>query len=335
MQTTYRFCVVDPRTWLDNRVIEDVREAEITYDLTLPTGGTMTMTTGEDLGEVYVRVYMIQDGREYCIGTFLAQTGRMSSDGRARSWSIEAYSPLIELSDDMPCIGETAQGWVRVAVRRYIEEHCRAPVFLAGEGCRIEEPFSATAEDTWLTFVSALMEKDDCYLMPAPDGTIIAIPRRSASAMSPVFRFSDDSASVVEAEIEDERDLYGIPNTVEVIAENGMVACAQNENADSPLSLEARGRTIRYRETSPALPDNFDLHQLERYAEDLLERLAVVEHVVTFTHDWVPNVKVGDCVRLNFRHAGIHANAIVQSARLSCDKNAKVSCTAAYTEVMR
>ena len=336
MAVTYRYCAVDPATWVDNAAIEAVEESTIEYDLELATRGKMSLTSATDIGEQYIRCYMDDGGAEHCIGTFLAQTASAEHDGRIKRWKVDAYSPLLELKDDCPPLGYYAASGkdpVKEALS-LANSHCRAPVNIAESGQSLTEDFPAKVEENWLDFLTSLLSKYNHRLMVAPNGCVYAAPIRQERAMRHVFEYNDGNASIIQADITDERDLYGIPNVVEVVAPNGMRSEARNENPDSMLSVQRRGRVIRLRETSPELPDGYTQDDVDGYAQRLMEAKSLVTHTVSFTHRYVRHVGVGDCVLLDFARAGIHAPAIIRAESADCTKDALVKTTATYTEVL-
>lgn len=337
MATTYRYCRVDPRTWVDQNVIEDVKESEITYDSTLATRGTMKMTAACDIGEAYVRAYIIKDGAApVAVGTFLAQTSKTKHDGRSKFYEIEAYTPLHELAEAYPPIGYFVAADTRIASKaaQMVEDNCRAPVVPFPEGGAKSEPCVAAIDETWLDFISDVLAQDSKWLLPDYDGRTIIASERDAASMQPMFEFNDGNASIVQADIQEVRDLYKVPNKVHVVADNGKQYTATNENDDTPLSHNNRGRWVEVRITDPKLPEGFTDEQLKSYTERELAKRSLVEHEVTFTHGWVPNLHIGDCVRIDFDRAGIHAKAVIESMALKCDKDALVKTKVRYTEVM-
>lgn len=337
MATTYRYCEVDPETWVDRSVIEDVKEAEITYDSTLATKGTMTMKAACDVGETYIRAYLIRDkAAPVAIGTFLAQTSKSKHDGRTKLYDIEAYTPLHELAETYPPIGYFIPANTRIATKaaQMAAANCRAPITPFPDSGAKSDPCVAATDETWLDFISEVLSQDSKWLLPDYDGSIVIASERDAESMQPVFEFNDGNASIVQADIEEVRDLYKVPNKVHVIADNGKQYIATNENDDTLLSYNNRGRWVEVRITDPKLPEGFTDEQLKNYTERELAKRSLVEHEVTFTHEWVPNLHIGDCVRIDFKRAGKNAKAVIESMTLKCDKDALVKTKVIYTEVM-
>ena len=109
MQQTFEFYIVDPGTWKDTKRLTTVKSCTINRDSEADTLGSATIDVVESLGECYLRVYMItvQNGvtEKHPLGTFLVQTPSSTFDGKTRSVSMDAYTPLLELKEKQPPIG--------------------------------------------------------------------------------------------------------------------------------------------------------------------------------------------------------------------------------------
>lgn len=109
MQQTFEFYEVDPATWKDTKLLTTVKKCTITRDSEADTLGSATFDIAESVGECYIRVYLItiQNGvtEKHPLGTFLVQTPSSSFDGKVRSVSMDAYTPLTELKETQPPLG--------------------------------------------------------------------------------------------------------------------------------------------------------------------------------------------------------------------------------------
>jgi hypothetical protein len=130
------------------------------------------------------------------------------------------------------------------------------------------------------------------------------------------------------------RDLYGIPNVVEVVysGDSGYVfSRIVNDDPNSPISTVNRGREIVYRDTNPNLAGEPTQEMLDDYATQLLRNLSCLEHKITYSHGYCP-VRVGDCVTLNYEKAGMrNVRAKVISQTIKCTTGCPVQETAVYT----
>ena len=164
-------------------------------------------------------------------------------------------------------------------------------------------------------------------------GEILFAPDQETASLQPKYTYDDSNSSILYPDVDDEHDLYGIPNVVEVIysKDSGYrYARAVNDNPDSITSTVSRGREILHRISDPNIGNPTD-EQLQEYAKQVLKEKSSVEHTITYSHGYTP-VRVGDCVRLNYTRAGLNnIKAKVTSQSLDCKPGCKVSETAVYT----
>lgn len=346
MQQTYEFYEVDPGTWKDKMRLSNILSCKIDRDLNTNTLENATIETTEVLGECYIRIYMIviQNGVRYreALGTFMVQTPSVTFDGKVRKISMDAYSPLIELKDQYPPIGYTVAKNQNIMdnVCALTKEHMRAPVIPVKDASdTLQSNFTAESNETWLGYLIALMNNTKYSYALDEFGRVLFSPKQETDALQPRWTYSDDDDSILLPSATDDYDLYGIPNVVEVVYSgqdakgNSLILESRvvNDNPDSPTSTVTRGREVVYRETSPSINGIPDQTYIDQYAKQLLKDLNSVEHTVSYTHGYCP-VRVGDCVRLNYKRAGltdIKAKVITQS--IKCSSGCTVTETAVYT----
>lgn len=340
MQQTFKYVKVDPATWKDDKVIEDVVSCTINWDLSDDTLGYATLDCTEPMDECYVRIYLctVQNGekKNVPLGTFLAQTPSVSFDGKARSVSIDAYSPLAELSVTMPPVGFALLKGENImkAAARLCMENMRAPVVEASSEDKLTSDFVANLDDKWLSFLIDLMADAKHSFLMDELGCILFAPEQDTASLQPVVTFDDGNSSILYPDIEDERDLYGVPNVVEVVYSSNVgykYSRAENKDENSPVSIVRRGREVVHRDSNPNFPGIPSQKMLDEYATQLLRNLSCLEHTLTYTHGYYP-VHIGDCVMLDYRRAGIrNVKAKVVSQSIKCETGCPVEETAVYT----
>lgn len=343
MGQTYEFYEVDPKTWLDKRKIETVKSVNITRDSTDETVEHATLEATDLDREMYLRVYLVvfQNGFKFSepLGTFLIQTPSETINYNQRNSSIDAYSPLTELKEKKPSIGFTILKGEDIMNRaaELSAENMRAPVIKASSSGKVveqESGFVANTDDNWLSFTDDLIANAEYTKGLTPLGEMIFLPNQNVSRMNPVEEFSDDEQSILYPEITLTRDLYGIPNVVEVVHstdKNFYIARCVNDDPSSPTSTIRRGREIVHRVTSPDSFASGETYQLDDYAEQLLKSLSNIEYKISFTHGYCP-VRLGDCVRITYKEAGLYnvkAKIIRQTIR--CETGCSISEEAVYT----
>ena len=340
MQQTFEYYLVDPVTWKDVKLIENVKSCTIDRDSGAATLGSANIDMADSIGEAYIRAYLvtIQNGvtEKHPLGTFLVQTLPESSDGKIKKISADAYTPLLELKENPPPFGYSilkGQNVMDIAYR-LARDNARAPVVKPVCDTILHHDFVAEDDDTWLTFIGDLMANAKYSFGLDEMGRILFLPKQDTASLQPVYTFDDSNSSILYPDISMEHDIYGIPNVVEVIYSNGgthYYARVANDDPNSPISTVSRGRKITYRETSPNLIGNPTENQIQEYAEQLLRDKSALEYTVTYKHGYCP-VRIGDCVRINNSRAGItDVKAKVISQSIECTPGCPVTETAVFT----
>lgn len=340
MQQTFEYYTVDPGTWKDIKLIENVKSSTISRDSTVETLGSATIDVDNALGEEYVRIYLItiQNGirEKHPLGTFLVQTPRSSHDGKVRTVSMDAYTPLLELKENPPPIGYSLSKDDNIMEKAYmiVRENMRAPVVRTDNTEKLYNNFVANTDDTWITFVRDLIAQAKYNLSLDELGRVLFAPVQEIESMQPIWEYTDDNSSILYSEVSIDHDLYGIPNVVEVVYSTGRniyTARVVNDDENSPISTVNRGREIIHRITNPEVSGIVDKEYIELYAERVLKELSSVEYTISYTHGYC-NVRLGDCVRLNYSRAdlnGVKAKVISQNIKCEpgCPVTEKAVCT--------
>lgn len=340
MQQTFEYCIVDPKTWKDIKLLDKVKSCTIQRDSEAETLGSAAFDMTESIGEQYIRTYLItiQNGirERHPLGTHLVQTPSLSFNGKLKSISMDAYTPLIELKESPPPLGYSIfkNANVMDIAYRLARERARAPVVKTECSTPLAMDFIAATDDTWLTFLTDLIANAKYEFALDEMGRILLSPKQDTASLQPVWTYTDDNSSILYPDISVDRDLYGIPNVVEVIYSNGAgyyFVRAVNDDPNSVTSTVQRGREIIHRVSNPDLVGNPTENQVKDYANQLLRELSILEYTVTYTHGYCP-VRLGDCVRLNYARAGIvDVKAKVISQSIKCEPGCPVTEKAVFT----
>lgn len=340
MQQTYEYYLVDPTTWKDVKRIDNIKSSDITRDSTVETLGSASINMTESIGECYIRIYLItiQNGvrESHALGTFLIQTPAASFNGKLKNITVDAYTPLLELKENPPPLGYSILKDSNIMRNAYlsVREHVRAPVVETRSDEELTYDFVANTDDTWLSFNSDLIANAKYELDLDAYGRILFAPKQDISALQPVWTYDDSDKSILYHDVTMDRDLYGIPNVIEIIYSNGAghyYARAVNNDPNSPISVQNRGREIIHRVTDPSLSGIPTQSQLQLLAEQSLRELSAVEYTITYTHGYCP-VRVGDCVRINYSRAGlVGIKAKVISQTIKCTPGCPVTEKAVFT----
>lgn len=340
MQQSFEFYIVDPNTWKDAKLIDDIESCTINRDESNTTLGSASFDCGTILDECYIRVYLIaiQNGNTYKIplGTFLVQTPSVGFDGKRHSVSMDAYTPLIELKDGVPPLGYSLLKDQEIMSIAYAlcRENMRAPVVESKSTDKLYSDFVSNVNDTWITFIQDLISNAKFKLSLDELGRVLFEPVKDTASLQPVWTYDDDNSSILYPDIKDKRDLYGVPNVVEVIYSTDskhLFSRIVNDDPSSPISTVNRGREIVYRESKPNITGEPNQEYIDAYALQLLRNLSCLEHTITYTHGYCP-ARIGDCVLLNYKRAGIiDVKAKVISQSIKCETGCPVEETAVYT----
>lgn len=341
MTQTYEFYKVDPATWEDDEIIETILSCTINRDSTADTLGSATIDSTEVLEECYIRVYLkvIQNGitERFPLGTFLVQTPSVTFDGKVTTITMDGYTPLIELKGVCPPLGYTVMKNVPImpTVSNICRENLRAPVIESDVSKKLRDDFVADLSDNWMTYLRSLTSMAEYEFGLDEMSRVIFQPTRLLGAMRPVWTYNDGNSSILHADIQEERDLYNIPNVVEVVystPSSYLYSKVVNKSKDSPVSTVNRGRQVLYRDTNPSFSGEPTQEIIDEYATKLLKSLSSLERKVTYKHGYCP-VRVGDCVILDYARAGLeNVKAKVISQSISCVTGCVVDETAVYSE---
>lgn len=339
MEQSFEYYTVDPNTWKDDEQLTNVISSMITRDKESETLGSATIDITDSLGEAYVRTYLItiQNGiaEKHPLGTHMVQTPSSSFDGKSRSVSMDAYTPLIELKENPPPLGYSILKDANIMDNAYdiVSENLRAPVVKTYSDETLSNDFVANSDDTWVTYTRDLIANAKHEFDLDELGRVLFSPKQELESLQPVWTYTDDNSSILLPELTLDHDIYGIPNVVEVVYSNGgenYYGIAINDDPNSPTSTVNRGRKITQRITNPDL-GNATEEMIQEYAERALREFSTVEYTVSYTHGYCP-VRLGDCVRLDYSRAGINnvkAKVIYQT--IKCEPGCPVSEKAVFT----
>ena len=340
MQQSFEFYIVDPDTWMDSERLDTITAYNINRESSNATLGSATISCTESVGECYIRAYLIaiQNGitAKIPLGTHLVQTPSKKFDGKTIGITMDAYTPLVELKNTMPPIGYSLIRGQKImeTASRLCRENMRAPVVPTTSDKTLDSHFVSNLDDNWLTFITDLIACDKYKFGLDEMGRIIFEPEQDIADLRPVWIYDDGNSSILYPDVDDEHDLYGIPNVVEVVYSTDagyMFSRVVNDDENSPVSTVVRKREVVHRESNPSFAGMPTQEYIDAYAESLLRSLSCLEHKITYKHGYCP-VRVGDSVILNYERAGIHnVKAKVVSQSIKCETGCPVEETAVYT----
>lgn len=341
MEQSFEYYEVDPISWKDIKRIDNIKSSSISRDLSADTLGSASIDIVNSVGECYIRIYLVvnqnDQEKKFPLGTYLVQTPTTTFDGKIMTVSMNAYTPLLELKENNPPLGYSLLTNQNIMEAAYsiVREHVRCPVVKTESDITLTSNFVSNTNDKWLTFVRDLINIAKYDLGLDDMGRIIFTPIQSLAALQPVWTFNDGNSSILYPEITLKHDIYGIPNVVDVTYSTStrvMHSVVKNEDINSPTSIQKRGREIVYMINNPDFGGIPTQAQIDEYAEMTLKELSNVEYTITFTHGYCP-VRIGDCVRLNYKKAGLEdVKAKIIQQNISCKTGCSVQTTAVFNK---
>ena len=308
MQQTFEYYLVDPNTWKDTKKLDTVKSCKIDRDSEAETLGSATIDIEGNLGECYIRVYLvtIQNGvtEKHPLGTYLIQTPSSKMDGKTQSVSADAYTPLLELKENPPPLGYSILEGANIMEMAYslTRDNVRAPVVKPSCDATLYYNFVANIQDTWLSFNRDLMSNAKYSYTLDEMGRILFAPQQDTASLQPVWTYDDGNSSILYPDLDLDRDIYGVPNVVEVIYSHGngyYYSRVVNDDPNSPISTVNRGREITHRVTDPDLIGDPTKNQIEEYAE---------AHGIAFYNFLDVSEEIGIDYQIDTYDAGLHLN---------------------------
>lgn len=343
MEQSFEYYTVDPRTWTDVKRLTTVKTSSLSWNTASETLATARLSIDESISECYIRIYLVvvQNGirERYPLMTTMVQTQSTTFDGRHSTINYDGYSSLIELKEKQPPLGYALLEDANVMDNAYavVNTNTRAPVIRNTSEKNLYSDFVSNVDDTWLTFATDLIKNAEMHFDLDEMGNIMFAPDQKLEAMQPRWTYNDDNCSIIRYDISCSRDLYGIPNVVEVYYTDQKLnkiyySRVSNDDPNSIVSTVNRGREITHRVNNPEFPGLPNQENIDEYARQILQELSTVESTIEYTHGY-NQVRIYDCVRLNIKKADLEIDkALVTSQTLSCTTSCQVDETAVFKE---
>jgi hypothetical protein len=137
-------------------------------------------------------------------------------------------------------------------------------------------------------------------------GYFTSMTYRSPSIRSAEYTYKDDELSIIYAGMEEELDLFNVPNKWVVVCSNAdqsLFSTYTNDNPNSPTSTVSRGRTIvDYREVT----DIADQQSLDAYVQRIAFEASQVYGKLTFETALNPLHDYMDVLQIEYSALGIN-----------------------------
>ena len=319
---------VDPGTWQDGERFELVSGSVNRNDEGLRQSAELTVRAYGETTDRWARIFMDcdQEGDRAHVPLF---TGLISTPGEEHTDAVkdvrlQMYSPLkaaedikLELGAYVPAGTNGAE-----AVKDLLLTQ-PAPVRIIGEAPALDEAIIAEQNDDCVTMSGRILEAIGWKLQIAGDGTIVLSEREENPR--PVLKMSPDENDIIEPGFSKERDWFNCPNVL-LVSSGAQTYRATDEDPDSPLSIQNRGREIIQIEDNVTLSGGEGIIQ---YGRRRLKELQQVTETAAYTRRFMPEVNIGDAVLLDY--PDLQGTYIIETQSISLTTNGQTQENAERT----
>jgi hypothetical protein len=315
----YIMQTVDPATWRDTGVIQ-ITGGTIKRELTGKRESADVDCKGIEIGvERWVRIYLEtqQDGASARTALFtgLATSPADEYEGNARSNTLSCYSVLKPCEDVALPLGWYApQNANGAEVIRQLLSVTPAPVFVEAGAPRLSDHIIAESNENHLTMIDKILTAIDWRIQIDGDGTIHVEPK----PLEAVASFDPLENDMIETKIKVSGDLYSCPNVYRATS-GDVTGIARDEDPDSPLSIQNRGREVWKSESGVNLASTESIAQ---YARRMLKQAQQVKRAASYTRRYMPNVRPSDLIRMGYPAQGLTGVYVVQSQTVALEYGA-------------
>lgn len=350
-EASYRFVRVRRSDWSEVGPVEGVRtggEVTRSYATSIKWGAALTCDRDLSLGSDLLRIYMdadflgAQDPETVCLGTYLVSQPKRQVESHGSTMEADLYGPLQILMDmqfpgtyvvpaGASAVGHATQlcrgAGLLVTADATTHRTSRDRTYgIPSEQSQVTEEEADDSEGEMTTEDSQLFCVNDlCDIANFASATTDAMGRvflkaYHVPASRPVsWELEEGPDCRFLASMEDEQDLFGMPNCVKVVVSNAdkcVIGTARNDDPKSPWSTAAVGREIwrNVRKT-----EDMTQQEAAAYAARLLKTGDNARRKVTFQHTFLP-MEPGQIVRLSYPSGGVED--LFQVTKVSYDLGA-------------
>jgi len=326
----------DPVTWTDfsadlTRRI-DLISGSISRTNTDLRQSASLVTKDYNIGfEQWIRIYMVAEQmgeqKREALFTGIATSPSDSHQGVVVNSNIQCYSVLKPAADIY-----LSRGWyanknmnaitiIKELLKPINPTNANVVITPNNAEAYLQDYVIAEDQETNLTMIEKILDAIGWMMQIQGDGTIVLSPYTLLGQDEPVLTMSPYENDIVETSFNIEHDWFECPNCIRVTY-NGAIAIYKDEDPDSPLSVQNRGREVWAVEDSPALSTGESLYE---YAKLRLHELQEMNEVATYTRRFMPEVNVDDIVRLGY--SDLSGDFIVETQNINLGYAANVSET--------
>lgn len=324
-RASYYMTIVDRSTMRDVDRIELI-SGSIKRSLTdLRESATLDCKEYDSKTEQLIRVWLDtkQEGGSSHTPLFtgLATSPDKKYTGRKKSNTLECYSVLKFAEDVMLPRGWyapiEANGGSLIRDLLQVIGLPRGYLTIAENAPALSQSIIAESGENHLSMVDQILTAMNWRMKLDGLGRISIGPVSSEE----VARFDANDNDIIETEISISYDWYSAPNVLRCTLDDAY-AEARDEDPNSPLSIQNRGREVWYQDEDVSLTQN---ETLAEYTQRMLKEYQKLATNVSYTRRFVPGVYPGDVVRISYPAQEVNGRYLISEQSLSLGYNCRTS----------
>lgn len=317
--SSFYMTLLDPVTWTDTGRIELVSGSISRSETDLRQSASLSLLEWGLSGDRWIRIYMVSerngDQDRIPIFTGMATSPSTHYNNGVSTVDLQAYSVLKPAQDVYLQHGWYARKNVRCEkLIRELLSGINAPIIFnsTNEDNYLTDDIIAEDNETELSMIEKILKAVNWVMFIRGDGTIVFENNHDSYSDSslPVATFSPYN-DVIETSFTLDHDWFDCPNVFRATL-NEMTAVARDEDPDSPLSVQNRGREIWASEDNVDLLDDVTIAE---YARWKLVELQERSETVSYNRRFVPDLNVTNKVRLAYQQ--VSGDFIVESQTMT------------------
>lgn len=312
----YHACLVDPVTWEDMETINITSGSVSRTSTGLRQSAEIGCIDYEHGTDKWLRIWMDarQDGAAEHIALFtgLTSSPERQIDGTLSEMTVQCYSVLKPAQDVLLPRGWFApKGCIGAEIIAQLLSVGPAPIIVEPGSPRLSEYIIAENGETNLSMAEKILDAIGWRLRIEGDGTITICPKaETESAEFSALRYDQ-----IEPKVKVKEDWFNCPNIFRAVSEEDTYTAYDND-PESILSTESRGREVWKEETSVKLNDG---ESLASYAHRRLRELQAISTEISYNRSYDPDVLVADRIRLHYPAQNLSGIFVVISQSITLD----------------
>lgn len=323
LSASYKAYIVDPVTWKDIEPIDFISGSISKSEDDLRESADILVSDYNSTKEQWIRIYF--DARQQTDSYFGAIfTGLISSpgkdiEGNVQTNSLQCYSVLKPARDILlpkgyyiPYGSDPA-----VILQSLLSTVKGIPIIVNGDPKNLLQTIIAENGESCLSMADKILYSMGWRMYVRGDGAVII----SEPSSEPSAYFDAVDVDSLETRLNIENNWFDCPNVFRAI-EGSFSAIAKDEDPDSPLSIQNRGREIWFEESNCA---PYAGESLAQYAKRRLKEEQQVSISASYSRRYDPNANVSDVISLHYPGQGLDGLFYISSQSIDLGYSPTVS----------